>query len=765
MDTAEWSTAINPLLWLEQLQDSACSLAGDQLVQLGHMLQSGLSVRSGFVISDAVMQECWTHIVWSDQVLQDFPYLRLNFSSNSAAQLQSMAQTLQDGILALPMPPKWEACWQSGIEQLNGSLLLTPYPWTSQADFEKKQGLETVTFLKPFVCESQVESLWYSLKLIWADLFQAGHLFVFDHLDLHPETMHLSVLVQSMPSVQAAGWMQVLPAELRVQVNRTLRLGADGQYYSDAYTWDCQGLTPSWQRCGGVEASQFEFDWLRSMVLEPLHAMRTVLEKISAQLTVNWILLEQTAGTQLELLGLAAELPFPMPAKPEPQPLALQSRLLGKGLAASPGYIVAPAMVIEDFQQVSPAALQGSILVTRSLEPAHLAWLQAAAGLVCETGGVLSHGAVMARESGFPAVVGVKGIASILKTGQWITLSGDRGEVYAKSDRAELAAADRLIETTRIAKTATQVMVNLSDPARLGQLKSLGADGLGLVRGEWLLLDQFCDLYQPQRAPWLQARQRSQLKRKLRDSLGQMAYALKSCPVFYRAVDLYAADWSRALDEDLTRETNPAIGLRGSLRYLSDTRLLDLELEALQELLDQGATNLRLVLPFVRSPQEVERCRQRMERLGLQDRLPLWIMAEVPSVLFSLEAYRRSGTAGIAIGFNDLTQLLLGIDRDHLSFKSVLAQQHTTVTQAITQLVQSASALSLPTILCGLDDSLKLGLEPLIESGLSGVSVEIGAVKAVREAIAQAEQHLNIQIDPVQHSLGDESIQKMPRSL
>jgi pyruvate, water dikinase len=401
---------------------------------------------------------------------------------------------------------------------------------------------------------------------------------------------------------------------------------------------------------------------------------------------------------------------------------------------------------VHDFEHISPAALRGTILVARDLLPIHLAWLKEAAGFLCETGGVLSHGAIMAREFGCPAIVGVEGIMAEVQTGQWVVLEGELGEVYARTpERTELSAQpyglDAVSQASRTVETKTKVMVNLSQPDLLERLQTLEIDGIGLVRGEWLLLDQ---LRQPGTVHWLSGNRRTQLKRRLWSDLEQMVYALTPLPVFYRAVDLYAADWNRLSANPIANDNNPAIGLRGALRHLSDAHLLDLELEILQEFLKDGFENLRFILPFVRSPQEVRHCVQKMQELGIRDRLPLWIMAEVPSVLFALEDYKRAGTQGIAIGVNDLTQLLLGIDRDHPSFESVWSQQHTTVMKAIVQLVQQATALNLPSIWCGsLEHVSDEWLERLLQSGLTGVSVEMGRAAFAREAIAQAEQHLN----------------------
>jgi pyruvate,water dikinase len=228
-----------------------------------------------------------------------------------------------------------------------------------------------------------------------------------------------------------------------------------------------------------------------------------------------------------------------------------------------------------------------------------------------------------------------------------------------------------------------------------------------------------------------------------------MAQAIAPQPIYYRSTDLSAPDWHRlALGSKDSVEQNPAIGLRGTLRYLEEDEWFEQELMMLKALLREGIQNLRLILPFVRSPQEVIFCRQKIQAIGLdpETELPIWMMAEVPSVLFELAQYQLLGLQGIMIGTSDLLQLLLGIDRNHPAFQTVLAQNESGVITALRQLVRQASSLNLSSILCSsmAHYHTQAMLAPLIQAGLSGVTVEMSAVHAVRAAIAQAEQELGL---------------------
>lgn len=185
------------------------------------------------------------------------------------------------------------------------------------------------------------------------------------------------------------------------------------------------------------------------------------------------------------------------------------------------------------------------------------------------------------------------------------------------------------------------------------------------------------------------------------------------------------------------------LGLRGTLSYQRDSRLFDVELGALRQLQRQGYSNIQLILPFVRSPEEVLACRRRIDRLGLsqQPGFQLWMMAEVPSVLFLLSAYVQAGIQGITIGSNDLTQLLLAVDRDQPAIASAYDERHPAVMAAIAHLIERAHALKLNSALCGQAPVRHPQLiEQFVEWGVGGLSVEPGAFRDTYQRVWQAEQ-------------------------
>jgi pyruvate, water dikinase len=195
-------------------------------------------------------------------------------------------------------------------------------------------------------------------------------------------------------------------------------------------------------------------------------------------------------------------------------------------------------------------------------------------------------------------------------------------------------------------------------------------------------------------------------------------------------------------------EANPMIGFRGALRYTQQPEVFHLELKAISRVWDAGHQNFHVMLPFVRTTRELERCRELIADAGLLGRpgFKLWVMAEVPSVLFNLERYASlgiSGISGISIGSNDLTQLLLGADRDSETLPGTFDERDPAVVEYLRQLIPRARAAGLQTSICEQAPSVHPEYaELLVRAGIDAISVSMDVVDRTRRLIAAAEQRL-----------------------
>lgn len=455
--------------------------------------------------------------------------------------------------------------------------------------------------------------------------------------------------------------------------------------------------------------------------------------------------------------AVAAVPPPTVAPRPRSQPPLLPSAsTVVRGIGAAVGRTQGVAVVAHHSQDLPQPLPVGCIVVMPDLQPDVFLQLQAVKGIVTERGGATCHAAILAREVGIPAVVGAPQATQLLETGMVLWLDGDRGVVYGLTDEAgdhqQFQTALNQFQTTtapavdlspqhkvRYQRLQTQVMINLSQTRQLDTLPLDFANGIGLLRSEWLLLDVL-DGRHPW--DWVNQGQAAELQSRLVQQLEPILQALGSKPLRYRSLDLRSHEW-QALEGSPSVEPNPMLGLRGTLSYEVDDRLFQVELGALATLQRAGYANLQLILPFVRTVEEAIACRQRIERAGLidSDGFVLWIMAEVPSVLFLLPAYAQAGIQGIAIGSNDLTQLLLAVDRDQPIMASAYDERHAVVRLAMAHLVQEAQRCGLMCSICGQAPVRHPELiADLVAWGIGSISVEAAALPFTLEAVWQAEQ-------------------------
>ena len=434
-------------------------------------------------------------------------------------------------------------------------------------------------------------------------------------------------------------------------------------------------------------------------------------------------------------------------------------------------------------QGVESLNLEGKILVTAAVLPEWVPFLKQVVGIITEQGGMTSHGAIIARELGIPAVVGVPGATQSIHSGEYLTLNGNQGKIYqatgdlpaprelARELAQELGRVpiDRPLSIPTNYLHATKLLVNLSQPQGIPAAASLPVDGVGLLRSELILaeilqnhhlrtfqeivlLGEALDISSSQASGQhsgenLRQSKQQQVITALADIITEFAQAFAPRPVFYRS-----ADWRSGEFPDLfgteSSGANPVLGNRGTFRYTQDPQLFNWELAALREVQHRGYDNISLLLPFVRTVEEFSFCRRRVQQMGLLDQpqFQLWIMAEVPSVIFLLEDYVRAGVQGVSIGSNDLTQLILGCDRDQAGMANLNAA-HPAVLGAMQQIITTARKLQIPCSICGQAPvNYPELIEQLVTWGITSISVEVSAVAQVQRSLFRAEQKLLLEL-------------------
>jgi pyruvate,water dikinase len=282
-----------------------------------------------------------------------------------------------------------------------------------------------------------------------------------------------------------------------------------------------------------------------------------------------------------------------------------------------------------------------------------------------------------------------------------------------------------------------------AEPERAEEVAAHDVDGVGLLRAEFLMLDALERTHPKQ---FLSAGHQDEFVERMADGLRRIAKAFHPRPVIYRAMDFRSNEFRGLIGGDVHEpvEQNPMIGYRGCFRYTREPELFTLELRALADVRTQF-DNLHLMIPFVRTGRELAECLAIVDRsaVGSDARLWRWIMAEVPSVVSWLPEYARMGINGVSIGSNDLTQLVLGVDRDSELLAPLFDERDHAVLDAVHAIITTCQRLGLTCSICGQAPSVfPEYAEQLVRWGIDSISVNADTIERTRHNIAAAEQRL-----------------------
>lgn len=786
---------VENLYWLDQIQSTDRLGVGQEAYYLALLAQQDQPVMPGFVISAQVFRDFLHAIDWPEPWLTDLSDSSLHLDADSPLQLQAIAQQIRQEVSQAPMPKAWSEVL-TAVNQLLKSEIYQDSAWSQPPTVILRPSLAGLPFQGPqgeflgsYVCVAQPTALAQGLKQLWSELFRARNLFTWQRLGVQPRHITLAVIVQPLASAIASGTLIAQSEQIAIEAIWGLDLALhQGLVIPDRYQVaastgviqhqeigqktlaynprnsrsdaDLTASLPEFQMDfsnpglpeGQVQAYLLDEDHQGQPTLTPdmVKALAKLGQRAMAvlgyPLRLGWVL-GQRAGpsfnysfTDASPLYLESSSPVGTAEAPAPiinQPLGFREAPLLTGLAAASGQVTATVWVAPVEAAPIPT---GVILVIPTLALEYLSDVKQTLGIITELGGMTCHTAIIARELGIPAVVGVPQATQVLQSGEQVTLDGDRGYIFrpplvslpARSQANQPAVSPKAHPLT------TALLVSVSQPEALRQVAALPVDGIGLLRSE-LLLPNFLEHQLPQ--VWLDQGRGEVLVDRLTTAVTQFAQAFAPRPVYYRSLDLRPHEYLHQTNPH--RETNPILGRHGTWSYPLDPDFFDLQLRVIARVHQAGYENLHLLLPFVRTLEEFRYCRQRAIQMGLTQTVnfQLWIMAEVPSVVWLLPDYVQAGVQGIAIGLNDLTQLILAADRDQPDLDSTLTANQPAVQRAIAQILATARELNLPCTVCGeaLAQSPDL-IATLVKGGVSGISVGPEAVISTYQAILQAEE-------------------------
>jgi pyruvate,water dikinase len=443
-------------------------------------------------------------------------------------------------------------------------------------------------------------------------------------------------------------------------------------------------------------------------------------------------------------------------------------RLKKKGRRLVSGLAIGDSIAAGKVCRLASAAdigrfVDGGVLVTAMTDPDWVPIMKKASAIVTDHGGRTSHAAIVSRELGLTAIVGAGDATKKLKNGQSVTVScaeGDEGRVYDGILDFEV----REIDIGEIPKTRTHVMLNLANPAAAFRWWRLPADGVGLARMEFIIGNRIrihpMALVRPEKVQDQQARRQiATLTRGYQDptayfvdtlarGMARIAAAYHPKPVIVRMSDFKTNEYAELIGGAAfePREENPMLGWRGASRYYSEgyREGFALECRAVRKAREAiGLGNIVIMIPFCRSPQEADKVLKELAANGLErgrNGLEVYVMAEIPSNVLLAEQF-AARFDGFSIGSNDLTQLVLGVDRDSAALSPLFDERDEAVRTAIAQLLGKARQTRTHTGICGQAPSDHPEFARfLVERGIDSISVSPDSFMAVKTVVAEAEQ-------------------------
>ena len=445
--------------------------------------------------------------------------------------------------------------------------------------------------------------------------------------------------------------------------------------------------------------------------------------------------------------------------------LGARGTVLASGRAVGSRIATGPARVVRDVGELG-AFQPGEVLVADTTMPDWGTVMKTAAALVTNRGGRTCHAAIVARELGIPAVVGCDDATTRLRTGEEVTVScaeGASGKVYA----GVLPFTHHCIDVSSLPRPRTQLMVNLGNPDMAFQTALLPAAGVGLARMEFIVAEHIrihpMALAHPERVQdEAEAAQIVRLTqgferpadffvRQLAEGVGTIAAAFYPRPVVVRLSDFKTNEYAQLLGGRWfePHEENPMLGLRGASRYAHPSYAdgFALECAAMRRVREEmGLTNVKLMVPFCRRIEEAERVLQTLAAHGLErgrNGLEVWVMCEIPNNVLQIDAFARLFD-GFSIGSNDLTQLVLGVDRDSALVAFDFDERDEGVKTMIRMAVEGARRNGRHIGLCGQAPSDHPDMARfLVELGIDSISVTPDTLLSVTREVLAVEQRLD----------------------
>ena len=777
------------ILWFEELNKEDVPLVGGKCANLGEMISAGIPVPPGFAISayaykrfieeTGIAQKIYDIL---DETITD-PKDPGQYEEASKKIRKLIESTSIPGYLQKEISEAYrKLCEKTGSKEVYVAV-------RSSATAEDLPGASFAGQQETFLNVKGEEELLESVRKCWSSLFTPRAIFYRTQKGFRHEKVLISVAVQKMVNSRSAGVMFTLHPVTgdrnKIIIESVWGLGE--AIVSGAVTPDHFEVDKNTLKILVKNIVKKTVEYIRDAKTgKTIHAEVPKERQEAPSLTDEEVIelakiakrIEQHYGSAQDIeFAVDRDLPFPqnlfiVQSRPETvwsmkeapaevrtsqKTSVAEATIILKGLPASPGVHMGKAKVVSSPEEAEREIKKGDILVTKMTNPDWVPYMRLAGAIITDEGGMTCHAAIVSRELGIPCIVGAREATKLMKKDQTYTVDARSGVIYEGVVEELVKGAEEKAEAAAAAVgqapviTGTKIYVNISIPDVAEKVaRETQADGVGLLRAEHLMVSVG-------KHPRLLIEEGGEQKMidAFAEGIRKVAQAFYPKPIVYRFLD-FKPDEFLALPggEKYEEEAghvgpNPLIGYRGAFRYIKEPDIFRLECKAIKKVREEyGLKNVWVMVPFVRRVEELIQAKKIMEEEGLRrsSDFKVWIMVEVPSTVLLIDKFIEAGIDGVSFGTNDLTMLILGIDRDDAAVQEIYDERNLAVRRAISHVIRTCRKYGVTTSVCGQAPSnYPEMVEFFVREGATSISVNPDKVIETRNLVAAIERKLTLE--------------------
>ncbi|MCX7928853.1 MAG: phosphoenolpyruvate synthase [Patescibacteria group bacterium] len=748
------------VLFFTDITKDDIAIAGGKGANLGEMVNANFPVPNGFAVTVSAYELFLEHNGFANEINS----ILKNTNVENSEELQAASEKIEKIVARGEVPIEVIKEVAKAYKKLSGFFKKSLVAVRSSATAEDLPGMSFAGQQATFLNVKGENNLLLAIRDCWASLFTARAIFYRTQNKIPHEKVKISVIVQKMVQSDVSGVMFTIDPvsndKDRIVIEAVWGLGemmVQGSVVPDHYVVqkDTFAILSKEISDQSIQLIKKGNENIEAEVPQKLRdkpkltdAQIVKLAKIGYELQRHYYFPQDIEwAKEGDSLYIVQARPVTTTGEKKnklkdlPEGVKISDTPILTGAPASPGIGTGHAKVLKSPKEINKVK-EGDVLIAPMTSPDYVPAMRRAVAIVTNEGGVTSHAAIVSRELGIPCVVGTKEATVLIKDDTIVTVDGSKGVVYLGSKvKVEESKNEKIEKNDLHIKTVTRLYVNLAEKELAKEVSKLHVEGVGLLRAEFMIANIGVH---PKEA--IKNKKQDEFIKKLASDLSVFCKAFDGRPVVYRATDFKTNEYRSLVGGEAWEpvEPNPMLGFRGAYRYIASPDVFNLELQAIKKV-RKKYNNLWLMIPFVRSPEELRRVRRIVAAEGLfeDSTFKFWMMVEIPVNVILIDKFIDVGIDGVSVGSNDLTMLMTGTDRDNSEVAEAFNERSPAMLWALRRVIKHCLRRGVTVSICGQAVSVYDDLvHKLVKYGITSISVNPDAVSRVRRAIYEAEKEL-----------------------